>query len=202
MIRIMKYTICLLAISMIAGLSSCSLFGLDYQFNYENEAAPVTTELNMTCYEFIRSRSNADLVLMYEAINRAEMQEFYETDNLTYFLLDDEEFASWLTTKKYASVASVPKSELQTMLKGYTLPGLYHSADLTTSPIDVLTCNGVLSIRLRLYPNPPTSSQDLNAMQAGYVNEDGTVNYSKCHTTNLRPTNGIAHLLHTRFLAL
>ena len=184
---------------MIAGLSSCSLFGLDYQFNYENEAAPVTTELNMTCYEFIRSRSNSDLVLMYEAINRAEMQEFYETDNLTYFLLDDEEFASWLTTKKYASVASVPKSELQTMLKGYTLPGLYHSADLTTSPIDVLTCNGVLSIRLRLYPNPPTSSQDLNAMQAGYVNEDGTVNYSKCHTTNLRPTNGIAHLLHTRF---
>ena len=161
---------------MIAGLSSCSLFGLDYQFNYENEAAPVTTELNMTCYEFIRSRSNSDLVLMYEAINRAEMQEFYETDNLTYFLLDDEEFASWLTTKKYASVASVPKSELQTMLKGYTLPGLYHSADLT--------------------------SQDLNAMQAGYVNEDGTVNYSKCHTTNLRPTNGIAHLLHTRFLAL
>ena len=92
---------------------------------------------------------------------------------MTYFLLDDEEFASWLTTKKYASVASVPKSELQTMLKGYTLPGLYHSADLTTSPIDVLTCNGVLSIRLRLYPNPPTSSQDLNAMQAGYVNEDG-----------------------------
>ena len=187
---------------MVAGLSSCCLFGLDYQFDYENESSPVTKEMDMTCYEFVRSRSNLDLVLMYEAINRAEMQEFYETDNMTYFLLDDEEFASWLTTKKYASVASVPKSVLQTMLKGYTLPGLYHSADLTTTPIDVLTCNGVLSVRLRLYPNPPTSSQDLNAMQAGYVNSDGTVNYSKCHTTNLRPRNGIAHLLHTRFLAL
>ena len=134
----MKCAIYLLVVWMVAGLSSCCLFGLDYQFDYENESSPVTKEMDMTCYEFVRSRSNLDMVLMYEAINRAEMQEFYETDNLTYFLLDDEEFASWLSTKKYASVASVPKSVLQTMLKGYTLPGLYHSADLTTTPIDAL----------------------------------------------------------------
>ena len=202
MIKVMKYTIFLLAGFMLVGFSSCNLFGLDYQFDYENTSAPVTKELNMTCYEFIQSRSNLDLVLMYEAINRAELKEFYETDNQTFFLLDDTEFASWLTTKKYSSVNSVPQSVLQTLLKGYTLPGRYHSSDLTTTPIDILTCNGVLSIRLRLYPNPPTSSQDLNGMQAGYVNSDGTVNYSRCFTTNLKPTNGIAHLLQTRFLAL
>ena len=124
MIRVMKYTIYLLVISMIVSLSSCTLFGLDYQFNYENEAAPVTTELNMTCYEFIRSRSNTDLVLMYEAINRAEMQEFYETDNMTYFLLDDVEFASWLTAKKYAIINSCHPDTANRDLKKLVSAGL------------------------------------------------------------------------------
>lgn len=72
----MKCAIYLLVVWMVAGLSSCCLFGLDYQFDYENESSPVTKEMDMTCYEFVRSRSNLDMVLMYEAINRAEMQEF------------------------------------------------------------------------------------------------------------------------------
>lgn len=178
---------------------SCELVGLEYQYDYKNKPAPVKTETGMSCYEFIKQRSQLDFSLWYEAINRAEMKEFYETDSLTYFLLPDELFAGWLTANKYTMVGSVPKTILETFLKSYTVKGLFYTSKLSTTPIDIAALDGIRTIRMRLYPFSSTSSQNLHQLNAGFLASNGNVNYRTLLTSNLKMTNGVAHILSTRF---
>lgn len=178
---------------------SCELFGLEFQTDYENKAAPVKTELGVSCFEFIESRSGLDFSLLYEAIIRADMKDFFEADSLTYFLLNDDEFSTWLVAYRYASVKSTPISALQNLIKSYTVKGLYDSYNLTSSPIEVPTEDGVRILRMNIAFRESTSSQNITPLQAGYVRSDGTVQFRRMKTANLRGTNGIMHVLSQRF---
>lgn len=188
-----------LILSLVAMLVvSCELVGLDYQYNYKNKPAPVNEETGMSCYQFIKQRSKLDFSLFFEAVNHADLKEFYETENQTYFLIEDELFAGWLTSNQYATISSVPKIVLERFLKSYTIQGMYHTRQLSPSPIDVPALDGVRIIRMRLYPSSSTSSANLHQFNAGFLS-NGTVNYRYIKVSNLKMTNGMAHILDVRF---
>lgn len=185
-------------IALTVGMQSCEFFGFEYQTDYKNTYAPIQTELNMTAYQFIESRKSIDMALTFEAIEKAELKSLYETDSLTYFLVDDIQFAGILTSKKISSVAAAPKGELQTILKGYIIKGLFHSTKITTAPVQVTTENGVNVIQMRLFPRA-TSLQDLHQINAAYVPSSGAISYKTVLVSNLKPSNGIIHILGARF---
>lgn len=186
-------------LSLMVCCMSCELFGLDYQYNYENERAPLQTELGVSCFEFIKGRSMDDMSLFYEAIVKAELQSLYETEGHTYFLLKDDQVSVWLTSYRYPSIKDVPKAVLQEFLLSYTIKGQYHSSGLSSIPVDYPALDGKKTIRMRLYPSPSTSSQNLNQIQANYVPAKGDIGYRNVITSNLKGTNGIMHILQYRF---
>ena len=178
---------------------SCELFGLEFQYDYQNKTAPVQKELGMSCYEFIESRNQVDFCLLYEAIMRAEMQAIYETNDLTFFLLPDDQFADYLLSWRYESLQSVPKTVLQEMLQRYIIPGIYSVYELSHSYTYVTTLNGTTVIRMYIPVRESTASQNINGIYAGWVQSDGRVNNRGAFPGNLRPTNGIIHILTQRF---
>lgn len=188
----------LIVTALTLSMQSCEMFGLEFQTDYVNIPAPVKEELGITAYQFVESRKDIDMALTLEAINKAELQSLYETDSLTYFMINDVQFASWLTLKKYSSIATAPKSELQKMLKGYVVKGLYHSLTMSMTPIRVTTENGVDVIEMRRQPQL-SSASNIYLVQAAYVPTSGTISYKSVNSSNLKPTNGIIHVLSNRF---
>lgn len=85
---------------------------------------------------------------------------------------------------------------MRNYLLGYIVKGTFHTSELTITPINVPTLDGTKIISMRLYP-PAANAWDQNQLQAGY-NTNGTINYRYAWTTNLKPTNGIIHVLKTR----
>lgn len=187
----------LIIIALTTVLQSCELMGLEFQVDYKHTPAPAITELKMTAFEFIKGRKEIDMALTFEAIEKADLKSFYETDSLTYFLIDDILFSGLLTAKKISSVAAAQKSELVSILKGYVIKGVYISSNMTTTPIQLTSENGVDVIQMRLFPRL-TSNQDLHQINVGYVTSTGSVTYRNVVSSNLRPTNGVIHILGTR----
>lgn len=192
----------LLAIAVFCLSAPTVLFTgcLNYAYNYEYVPSEPSAVFNGTAYEYIRSRSEEKFSLWYEAIEAADMKDLYEQPDHTYFLLEDDQLAAWLSSWHYSSVAAMPQTALTTLLGGYTLPKAYNSAQLTTSPIDVLSCDSDHVVRMRLYPNASTASQNLHSMQAGWVNLDGSVDYRNVISSNIQTSNGIIHVLVSRFV--
>jgi len=190
----MKKHFCLIALAV--SLSGC----LNYAYNYDYQHSTPSAVFDGTAYEYIRSRSEEKFSLWYEAIEAGGMQDLYEQPDHTYFLLEDDQLAAWLTSWHYSSVSAMPQTALNTLLQGYTLPRAYNSSQLTTSPIDVLSCDSDHVVRMRLYPNASTASQNLHSMQAGWVNLDGSVDYRNVISSNIQTSNGIIHVLVSRFV--
>lgn len=175
-------------------MQSCELFGLEYQTDYNNTYTPIETELNMTAYQFIESRKGIDMAFTFEAIEKAELKSLYEKDSLTYFLVKDAVFASILAEKKISSIAAAQKVELQSILKGYIIKGMFLSSTMTSTPTQVLTENGVNEIVIRLLPSLKIS-QNQYQINVAYVPASGTILYKNVSTSNLKPKNGVIHIL-------
>lgn len=192
----------LLAIAVFCLSAPAVLFTgcLNYAYNYEYVHSEPSAVFTGTAYEFIKSRSEDKFSLWYEAIEAADMKDFYEEPGHTYFLLEDDQLAAWLSSWHYSSVSAMPQTALTTLLGGYTLPKAYNSAQLTTSPIDVLSCDSDHVVRMRLYPNASTASQNLHAMSAGWVNYDGSIDYRGITTSNIEVSNGYIHVVTSRFV--
>ena len=173
---------------------------LNYAYNYDYVPSEPSAVYPGTAYEYIKSRSEEKFSLWYEAIEAGGMKDLYEQKGYTYFLLEDDQLVAWLTSWHYSSVSAMPQTALETLTKGYTLPGLYNSVDLTTSPIDVMSCDSDHVVRMRLYPNASTASQNLHSMQAGWVNQDGSVDYRNVISSNIQTSNGIIHVMVSRFV--
>ena len=104
---------------------------LNYAYNYDYVHSEPSAVFTGTAYEFIKSRSEDKFSLWYEAIEAADMKDLYEQPDHTYFLLEDDQLAAWLSSWHYSSVAAMPQTALTTLLGGYTLPKVYNSVDLT-----------------------------------------------------------------------
>ncbi len=185
---------CLSALAVL--FSGC----LNYAYNYEYVHSEPSAVFTGTAYEFIKSRSEDKFSLWFEAIEAGGMKDLYEQKGNTYFLLEDDQLVAWLTSWHYSSVSAMPQTALNTLLEGYTLPKVYNSVDLTNSPIDVLSCDSDHVVRMRLYPNASTASQNLHSIQAGWVNYDGSVDYRNVISSNIQTSNGIIHVLGSRFI--
>lgn len=73
----------------VALLSSCNLFGLDFQKNSEFEDADINQYVDMTAWEYIKSRSDV-FSLTQEAIEYAGMESIYQNETRTFLLVDND----------------------------------------------------------------------------------------------------------------
>jgi len=182
-------------------LLTCALPGcLNYAYNYEYVHSDQPQPFQGTAYEYIKSRSEDVFSLWFEAIEAGGMRELYERKDYTYFILKDDEVMAWLNSWHYSSVAEMPQSAINTLLSGYTIPGVYNTYNLTTTPVDVLSCDSNHIIRMRIFPTVSTASQNLHGMQAGWVNMDGSVDFRGITTSNIETSNGFIHVVTSRFV--
>lgn len=183
-------------IALTFSFSGC----LNYAYNYDYQPSTPSAVYSGTAYEYIRSRSEEKFSLWYEAIEAGGMKDLYEQDGYTYFLLEDDQLVAWLNSWHYSSVSAMPQTAINTLLMGYTVKGVYNSVNLTTSPIDVMSCDSDHVVRMRLYPNASTASQNLHSMQAGWVNYDGSIDFRNIISSNIQTSNGIIHVVVSRFV--
>lgn len=183
---------------IVATLSSCELFGLSYAYSFKNEHGEDFHMLGCDAYEFIKGRSGQDFALMYEAINRAGMEQAYHDSTYTFFIVKDAVWDKFLSDYSYSSIGEVPVQTLRTYLMRSIIPGKYLSSDISV-PIFVQTLDTTVTMRLYKTIVAPTSSQNLNSLRAGWTNANGKINQVGCTTSNLECENGVIHVMGARF---
>jgi hypothetical protein len=147
--------------------------------------------MNMTAYQFIESRKNIDMSLLYEAISRVGVRDSFETQNRTYIVMNDIAFSSYLTAKKYESVKSVPMVDLKKLLNQYIVIGKYTTLNLTTSPLKLQTLDPAFQLGLYL----KSAAIDTQNKYYCYVIIWGKTYTTYVVTQNLQPTNGVIHVV-------
>ena len=174
------------------GLTSCNLMGLDLQKDYDYKSTPTKLTMDMTAYQFIESRKNIDMSLLYEAINRVQYKDTFETKNRTYIILNDIAFSNQLTYQKYANLKYMPNSEIVKLLNKHIIKGLYHSLSLTTTPVQVETLDPTIFLSICL---ESATMDSQNKYQVLVKRWGSTGNAQRVVTSNLQPTNGIMHVV-------
>ena len=174
------------------GLTSCNLMGLDLQKDYDYKSTPTKLTMDMTAYQFIESRKNIDMSLLYEAINRVQYKDTFETKNRTYIILNDIAFSNQLTYQKYAELKYMPNSEIVKLLNKHIIKGLFHSLSLTTTPVQVETLDPTIFLSICL---ESATMDSQNKYQVLVKRWGSTGNAQRVVTSNLQPTNGIMHVV-------
>ena len=172
--------------------SSCNLFGLDLQKDFEYEYSPVELTVDMSAYAFIESRKNMDMSLLYDAITLAGYQQEYEIDDRTFIILNDVAFTSYLKDNRYSGLQAMKVEDIKTLLNSYIVKGRYHSLDLTTTPVKVETMNPDAIMYLSLRPQNNDAQNKFEVRINDVVNSGKVVSVV---TSNLQPTNGIMHVV-------
>lgn len=189
----MKKLFFILMTGALAGLlSSCSLFGLDLQKDAEYNYSPVQLTMDITAYEFIETRRNMDMFLLYKAIEKVGYRDAFETDDRTYILLNDDALTAYLSGKRFASLDVMSVTQVREMLDTYIVKGRYHALDLSTTPIEVETLNPEKRMFLSLRPQ---ASDVSDQYQVIINNVTGSGKVTNVVTSNLQPTNGIIHVV-------
>ena len=189
--KINKTTQKLICLSLVMiGCMSCNLAGLDLQQDYKYTHTPIDPKLDMSAYQFIESRKNIDMSLLYEAINRTGVRDSFETQNRTYIVMNDIAFSSYLTAKRYAGIKFVPIVDLKKLLNQYIVIGKYTTLNFTTSPLKVQTLDPAVQLVFLLKP----AAIDTQNKYYCYVGIFGKTLAYYVVTQNLQPTNGFIHV--------
>ncbi|MFY0598972.1 MAG: fasciclin domain-containing protein [Cyclobacteriaceae bacterium] len=119
-------------------LSSCGL-GLQESFEYKSSSREVP-EFDMTVYDWVKSNQDSVFDYLSLAIDYAGMQEHFEAEGRTYFLLQDGAWATILedlvdpnapNPDDTITVEDIPIAKLKNLL-------LYHTIDERVAQTDVL----------------------------------------------------------------
>ena len=180
---------------MFLVFSSCNIAGLELQTDADHAYTPISSTLNMTAYEFIQSRKNVDMSLLYEAINTVEYKDSFEVQNRTYIVLNDVAFSGFMAANRYSSVQSMTKAQIKALLNKYIILGKYLSTDLTTTPLTVQTIEP--TIKLTLYLRSVTL--DTTNKYQVLIGMVGSTAVKWVVTSNLQPTNGVMHIIESYF---
>ena len=89
--RIIKKILCFALLSV--AISSCTLFGLDFQSNEEYEAKSGTNKINQTVWDFIQSRPDIFSTLI-DGITYAGIESLYKESGNTHILLTNSALSS------------------------------------------------------------------------------------------------------------
>ena len=177
---------------MTSIFSSCNLFGLDLQKDFEYEYSPIELTMDMSAYAFIESRKNMDMSLLYDAITLVGYQQEYEANDRTFIILNDIAFTSYLQDKHYSGLQAMKVEDIKTLLNSTIVKGRYHSLDLRTTPVKVETMNPETIMYLSLRPRNNDAQNKFEVRINEVVNSGKVVSVV---TSNLQPTNGIMHVV-------
>lgn len=177
----------LLVLIVTCSFSSCSLFGYDLQEDYDYEYTPGNAYLNQTTYEFIQSRKEIDMGILCQAVDRVGFKDEYEASDRTYIVMNDVAFVAYFQSKKYAGLDNMSDKDIKDLLNSLMLEEPISSLDLTINPIAMKPINR--DKKIYMWINTVTGYN----MRIHYaaVATAGT----PVVTSNIRPTNGVIHVV-------
>lgn len=160
-------------------------FGCEIQENFSYKKSGSTAELGITAWEYIQQ--NDSLAFLEEAILLTGTQSLYESSaKKTFVAPTNEAFKKFLVDNSYQDLSQVPVPILRNTIK-------YHIVDAVVSFDDP-----TITERNNPLPYPTENGQTLYLSRtsgyAGLINE-GTNKQWQILTSNLKPTNGVIHLL-------
>lgn len=173
---------CLVTVYVVFGLL---VSGCEKQPNYKYIHDNSDGHLGMSAWAFIQQ--NDSLSLMKEAVLAAGLSDIYDGETVhTFIIPTNAALRSYLTANNYATLASVPVPILRNTL-------LYHIVDAK-----VLFSDTALSRNDNPIAYPTENGQQMllshNANYQGLVNQ-GTNKSWTIAESNLRPTNGVIHIV-------
>ena len=153
----------------------------DFSYNNSDSNAP----LGINAWEYIQK--NDSLALLEEAITLTGTQSFYESNTKRTFIAPtNEAFKKYLLDNSYQDLSEVPVPILRNAIK-------YHIVNAVVSFDDPN-----ISERNNPLPYPSENGQTIylsrTSAYAGLINE-GTNKQWEIVTSNLKPTNGVIHVL-------
>lgn len=177
----------LLILVCVCGFASCSLFEYDLQEEYDYEHTPGNAYLNQTAYEFIQSRKDIDMGVLCKAIDRIDFKDEFEAPDRTFVVMNDVAFVAYFQTNKYAGLENMPDREIKGLLTSLMLNKAVSSLELKENPVDMKPIN--TSKKMYMWIDKVTNYN----MRIHYaaVTTSGT----PVITSNLRPTNGVIHVV-------
>lgn len=155
-------------------VTSCELFGLDFQesYDFDYDKGLADNRVNMTTYDFISSRSDI-FSLLKEAIDYVEMQNDFKQSNVTYILPTNKAISSEEETDKsyfqthqisyidestgeevfYApiSMTAYPKEQIKEFLLYHIVKGQYTFTNMPAEPTWYPTCAVADTAYVNLY---------------------------------------------------
>ena len=163
------------------------MFGYDLQEDYDYEYTPGNAYLDQTAYEFIQSRKEIDMGILCQAVDRVGFKDEYEASDRTYIVMNDVAFVAYFQTKKYAGLDNMSDKDIKDLLNSLMLEEPISSLDLTINPIAMKPINR--DKKMYMWINTVTGY----SMRIHYVAvaTAGT----PVVTSNIRPTNGVIHVV-------
>lgn len=171
----LKYCINVLAILGISALvAGCEVFGLDFQdsYDYDYNAGMPSNKVNMSTYDFIKSRTDI-FSLLGEAIDYAEVVDEFKRSGMTYLLPTNTAFNSETSTDlsyfqthqlsyydeeldsiiSYApiSMTAYPKEQVKEFLLYHIVRGEYTFTNLPAEPTWFETVASADTAKVNLY---------------------------------------------------
>lgn len=197
----MKYLI-LISFSCLMLFSSC----LDVQENYEYTPSNSSNEINMTAWDFIKSRPDIFSDLL-DAVRKSGMDStlyYSNSQKLTYLLLNNTAMSSLTST--IGPVNSTTNSKWINVLSYHIIDGNYHGlGTLNFDPTYVVTLwrsqDAIMTLQLESRNTFNYSRLVVNGLDPAWTALTTTFKYAV--TSNLMCTNGVCHVLnrHARPIA-
>lgn len=155
-------------------VSSCELFGLDYQepYEFDYEAGIPSNKVNMSTWDFIQSRPDLFSILE-EAIKYTHLESEFQQSGCTYLLPTDPAFNSETDTDlsyfqlhqltyfdttlgedvSYAptSMTAYPEEQVREFLLYHIVKGLYTHTNLPAEPTWYETCAAADTAKINMY---------------------------------------------------
>ena len=179
----------------MTGLASC---GLDLQENYDYQASVSDPHVNMTAWEFFKSRPDLFSEFM-QAVEYADMEDYYtQTENMyTYLALSNTAMQSFRESNFPGAVSIIEcdKEAVRELLLYHIVDGEYSSyGQLQVDPMFVLTLlpgeYGLMTMSVR--KNPWQAAVGQIVINSTGSNSNSPMRTAK--TSNILPVNGVIHV--------
>ncbi len=201
---IIPQNIVLACIACLIYCSSCELIGLELQQNYNYHASAPDPNVSMTAWEYLnQTRPDTLFALMLKGVRYAGLEEEYSKPNRTYIAMTNNAIYSRSATgvelatsyfvmnkvngKSATRWEDYPAEQVRNFFKYHILEGVHTYPNIT---LDNLFCSTLLdgaSVSIRMLT--------INDSRLTFNNYTGTKRAVHARTANIRPSNGVIHVV-------
>lgn len=184
--------------------SSCELVGLDLQKNYDYHASAPDPNVNMTAWEYLnQERPDSLFKLMLEGIKYAGLEEEYSKSDRTFIFLTNsaiyqistsgiELSTSYFVRNKVngesaKSWEGYPVEQVRDLFLYHILQGVHTYPDIKLENTDCKTLLDDKLVTIKMLT--------IGDSRLAFNNYTGTIRGVNARTSNLRPTNGVIHVI-------